>query len=95
MAIELNSISNSLTAKVRSESSASRAVGGKTEATSGSSPSSASVQLSERAQELVRSQDESIDQGRVESIRQQLAEGSYSVDYQKLAGRILDIESRL
>ncbi|WP_404420009.1 flagellar biosynthesis anti-sigma factor FlgM [Marinospirillum sp.] len=97
MAIELNGIGNNLNPRVRGgdQGSAkdSAAVSNKTEA-----PVSAGdrVQLSSHAQSLYMAEgDDSIDSNKVAALRQQIEEGSYSIDHQKLAGKLMDLESKL
>lgn len=97
MAIELNGIGNNLNPRVRGSDQGSAkdsaAVSTKTEA-----PASAEdrVQLSSHAQSLYKAEnDDSIDSGKVAALRQQIEEGSYSIDYQQLAGKLIDLESKL
>ena len=97
MAIELNGIGNNLNPRVRGgdQGSAkdSAAASTKTEA-----PASAEdrVQLSSHAQSLYKAEgDDSIDSGKVAALRQQIEEGSYRIDYQQLAGKLIDMESKL
>ncbi|MDR9467727.1 flagellar biosynthesis anti-sigma factor FlgM [Marinospirillum sp.] len=98
MAIELNGIGNNLNPRVRggdqgSAKEDSAAVSNKAEA-----PASAGdrVQLSSHAQSLYMAEgDDSIDSNKVAALRQEIEEGSYSIDYQKLAGKLMDLESKL
>lgn len=102
MPIELNNFGGSKTENLRR--SADKAV--KTETAVGAekgSPSSApsssdSVSLSSAAKNLAQLESElkglpEIDQQRVEAIRAMLSDGSYKIDLEKLAQKMLDLES--
>ena len=100
MAIELNGISNSLNTKVRGGAQGS----GKDEKTLDTQPQSTEaaigvedrVQLSSHAQHLYKSEgDDSLDTGKVAALRQQIEDGDYTIDYKKLAGKLMALESKL
>ncbi len=99
MAIELNGISNNLNAKVRggvqgsAKDSATASTGQKAEA---QATAQDRVQLSSQAQNLYKAEnDDTIDNNKVAALKQQIEEGSYAIDYQKLAGKLIDLESKL
>ena len=99
MAIEINGISGSLSAKVRGGAQGS-AKDSTTASTDQKAEAQASaqdrVQLSSQAQNLYKAEnDASVDSSKVAALRQQIEEGSYAIDYQKLAGKLIDLESRL
>lgn len=99
MAIDLNGVSSNLNARVRSAAQDSP----KDSAAASTSPNATaapgtndSVKLSSHAQQLYKTEsDQSFDENKVASLRQQIAEGNYTPDYQKLAGQLIDLESRL
>jgi negative regulator of flagellin synthesis FlgM len=96
MAIELNGIGNSLNPRVRS---GDQPVARDTLAAASSAAASSAadrVELSAHAQNLYKNDEEgTFDSARVEAIKKQIADGNYEVDYQKLAGKLMDLESRL
>ncbi|WP_114417406.1 flagellar biosynthesis anti-sigma factor FlgM [Marinospirillum perlucidum] len=97
MAIELNGISNNLNPRVRGSDQGSAKDSAAT-TTKAETPAAAEdrVQLSSHAQNLYKAEgDDSFDSSKVAALRQQIEEGSYSVDYQKLAGKLIDLESQL
>ncbi|SEI44973.1 negative regulator of flagellin synthesis FlgM [Allopseudospirillum japonicum] len=103
MAIDFYGLSNTqLNTRIRSVS-ASDAVGHK-QATAPSSPSASQVvdrvELSQEARNLAalgRSEGskETFNEAKVQAIRSALADGSYQVDYQKLAANLVGFESQL
>lgn len=96
MAIELNGIGNSLNPRVRSgDQPVARETAAK--ASSAVDLSAADrVELSAHAQNLYKNDEEgTFDSARVEAIKKQIAEGSYAIDYQKLAGKLIDLESKI
>lgn len=96
MAIELNGIGNSLNPRVRN---GDQPVAKDTLAAPSSAAISSAadrVELSAHAQHLYKNDEEgTFDSARVEAIKKQIAEGNYEIDYQKLAGKLMDLESRL
>ncbi|SFX73209.1 flagellar biosynthesis anti-sigma factor FlgM [Marinospirillum alkaliphilum] len=96
MAIELNGISSNPGLRVKgSDQSASRSSGG-AQGAEAAPPGADRVQLSAEAQHLLKSDEEaSFDSARVEALKKQIADGSYQVDYRKLAANLMNLESRL
>lgn len=96
MAIELNGIGNSLNPRVRN---GDQPVAKDTLTGSGSATVSSAtdrVELSAYAQHLYKNDEEgTFDSARVEALKKQIADGSYEVDYKKLAGKLMDLESKL
>ena len=102
MVNEVNPIGNKLVSNTTTGSSKSSATQGKAAANSSTTDSAASagagaqdtVNLSEQGQEIARlqralAQLPDIDSARVSEIREQIANGSYSVDVEALAEKIL------
>ncbi|SFB98107.1 anti-sigma-28 factor, FlgM family [Marinospirillum celere] len=98
MAIELNGINNNLNPRVRGgdQGSAKDSAAASTKTTEAPVSAEDRVQLSTHAQNLYKAEsDESIDNNKVAALRQQIEEGNYKIDYQKLAGKLMDLESKL
>ncbi|WP_236232804.1 flagellar biosynthesis anti-sigma factor FlgM [Pseudomonas tohonis] len=109
MVIDFNRLNNAATPPGTGRTSNAQA-GGKNEAVSSSTtPSQAAttdaaktgenVQLSSEAQNLQKATDKlrdlpTVDKERVEKIKQAIADGSYQVDSQRVASKLLDFESQ-
>ena len=94
-----------LTASTRSNAnqeagSATQAAPAKTpEHTSASAPSGESVHLSQEAQQLQKISDSlrdqpAVDKNRVAELKQAIAEGSYKVDSNRVASKLLNMEAQ-
>lgn len=97
MAIDFNSVGSSLTPRVRGSDQSSAAKGASviTEAAVASSVADR-VQLSAQAQSLFKNDDlGSFDSGRVEALKKQIADGNYQIDYSKLAGKLMGLETKV
>lgn len=96
MAIDFNSVGSSLTPRVRgSDQSAAKGFSAITEAAVTSSVADR-VQLSAQAQHLFKNDESgSFDSGRVDALKKQIADGSYQIDYNKLAGKLLSLDSKV
>ncbi|GLR64605.1 flagellar biosynthesis anti-sigma factor FlgM [Marinospirillum insulare] len=96
MAIDFNGVGSNLTPRVRgSDQSAAKGSSAKTEVAVNTSAADR-VELSAQAQQLYKNADQgSFDSERVEALKMQIADGSYQVDYTKLAGKLMGIESKL
>ncbi|NLW06188.1 MAG: flagellar biosynthesis anti-sigma factor FlgM [Pseudomonadaceae bacterium] len=96
MAIDFNSVGSSLTPRVRSsDQSAAKSSSTTTEAAVTTSVADR-VQLSAQAHHLFKNDDlGSFDSGRVEALKKQIADGSYQIDYNKLAGKLMGLESKV
>lgn len=97
MAIELNGISNNLNPRVRGGDQGS-AKDSATASTPAEAPATAEdrVQLSSHAQSLFKAEsDEALDTNKVAALRQQIEEGSYTIDYKQLAQKLTNLESKL
>ncbi len=97
MAIDFNSVGSSLTPRVRgSDQSAAKSSSATTEVTVSQAAVTDRVQLSAQAQSLFKNDDlGSFDSGRVEALKKQIADGSYQIDYSKLAGKLMGLESKV
>lgn len=97
MAIDFNSVGSSLTPRVRgSDQSAAKSSNATTEVTVNETAVTDRVQLSAQAQSLFKNDDQgSFDSGRVEALKKQIADGSYQIDYSKLAGKLMGLESKV
>ncbi|HKM16056.1 MAG TPA: flagellar biosynthesis anti-sigma factor FlgM [Marinospirillum sp.] len=97
MAIDFNSVGSSLTPRVRGsdQSSPAKGVSATTEAAVTSSVADR-VQLSAQAQSLFKNDDlGSFDSERVDALKKQIADGSYQIDYSKLAGKLMGLEAKV
>lgn len=96
MAIDFNAVGSNLNPRVRgSDQSAAKSSSGTTEAAVVTSAADR-VELSAQAQHLYNNAGQgSFDSERVEALKKQIADGSYQMDYSKLAGKLMGIESRL
>jgi negative regulator of flagellin synthesis FlgM len=108
MVIDFNRLNNALpTATGRSGSAqaneSAKASSGSSAARSGNTASASasgeSVRLSDEAQHLQSINDKlrdlpEVDQERVARLKQAIADGSYQVDNQRVASKLLDFESR-
>lgn len=96
MAIDFNGVGSNLTPRVRgSDQSAAKSSSVVTEAAVNTTAADR-VELSAKAQHLYKNEDlGSFDEARVEALKKQIADGSYQVDYNQLAGKLMSFESKL
>lgn len=93
MAIDLNSVSSSLAPRVRSSEQQAAKSSGTAPQTAASSAVPDRVELSAQAQNLYTNDQGSFDAARVEALKAQIEAGSYQVDHQQLAAKILRFEA--
>ena len=97
MAIDFNSVGSSLPPRVRgSDQSAAKSSSATAEVTASPTTVADRVQLSAQAQSLFNNDAlGSVDSGRVEALKKQIEDGSYQIDYSKLAGKLMGLESKV
>ncbi|ADN76871.1 anti-sigma-28 factor, FlgM [Ferrimonas balearica DSM 9799] len=100
MAIDLSKLTTGANRPLPSQAQAKPAVSSDNSPAPSSRPAGDAVVLTEQAQQLTRAESNlanatGIDQGKVDSIKQAIAEGRYHVDPERLAQNITKFENEL
>lgn len=95
MAINLNGVGSNLTPRVGGSDQSAVKTSNKAPEAAVNTTTAGRVELSAHAQDLYKNDLGSFDEGRVEAIKKQIADGGYQIDYKQLAGKLLGFESKL
>lgn len=96
MAIDFNTLGKNLAPKVRNTSQQPAKEAVKAPSNTKGADVAEKVNLSSQAQELYQANSQQgVNETIVEAIKQQVEEGSYKIDYQSLAAKMLSLESNL